>query len=88
MLLRVILLQVGTGYSLRETTVRAKLANWPPLSDVAFLKHFRKSEEWLRSLCRELLHSNSARGGAGGRLKRVVTIHATKAAGDSGEVSK
>jgi hypothetical protein len=53
-----ILLHVGKGYSLRETTVRAKLANWADISDVALLKRLRQGEEWLRSLCMELLKEN------------------------------
>lgn len=58
-LLRMILLHVGKGYSLRETVVRAKLANWADVSDVALLKRLRSSEEWLRSLCSELLKENT-----------------------------
>ena len=54
-LLRMLLLHVARGYSLRETVVRAKLANWSEISDVALLKRLRNSEEWLRFLCVELL---------------------------------
>jgi hypothetical protein len=36
-LLRMLLLHVARGYSLRETVVRAKLANWTDISDVALL---------------------------------------------------
>jgi hypothetical protein len=50
------MLHVARGYSLRETVVRAKLANWADISDVALLKRLRNSEEWLRLLCIELLH--------------------------------
>lgn len=57
-LLRIILLHVGRGYSLRETVVQSKLANWADISDVALLKRLRQSEEWLRSLCMELLKEN------------------------------
>jgi hypothetical protein len=57
-LLRTLLLHVGRGYSLRETAVRAKLAHWADVSDVALLKRLRKSEDWLRSLCVELLRDN------------------------------
>ena len=57
-LLRMLLLHVARGYSLRETVVRAKLANWTHISDVALLKRLRNSEEWLRLLCRELLREN------------------------------
>jgi len=59
-LLRVLLLHVARGYSLRETVVRAKLANWADISDVALLKRLRSSEEWLRFLCMELLRENVA----------------------------
>lgn len=59
-LLRTLLLHVARGYSLRETVVQAKLANWADVSDVALLKRLRKSEEWLCSLCIELLRENGA----------------------------
>ena len=58
-LLRMLMLNVARGYSLRETVVRAKLANWADISDVALLKRLRNSEEWLRSLCIELLRENA-----------------------------
>ena len=57
-LLRMLMLHVARGYSLRETVVRAKLANWTDISDVALLKRLRNSEEWLRLLCIELLREN------------------------------
>src|SRR5882762_3081557 len=55
-----LLLHVARGYSLRETVVRAKLANWTDISDVALLKRLRNSEEWLRLLCIELLREKGA----------------------------
>src|SRR2546425_503641 len=54
------MLHVARGYSLRETVVRAKLATWADISDVALLKRLRNSEEWLRFLCIELLRENAA----------------------------
>src|SRR5882762_11027377 len=59
-LLRILMLHVARGYSLRETVVRAKLANWTDISDVALLKRLRNSEEWLRLLCIELLREKGA----------------------------
>jgi hypothetical protein len=59
-LLRMLMLHVARGYSLRETVVRAKLANWTNISDVALLKRLRNSEERLRCLCVELLRENVA----------------------------
>jgi hypothetical protein len=40
--------------------VRAKLANWTDISDVALLKRLRNGEEWLRLLCIELRQENVA----------------------------
>ena len=40
--------------------MRAKLAKWTDISDVALLKRLRNSEEWLRCLCIELLQENVA----------------------------
>jgi hypothetical protein len=53
--LRILLLHVACGYSLRETAVRAREAHLAELSDVALLKRLRKSKEWLHALCRALL---------------------------------
>jgi len=52
--LRVLLMHLGCGLSLRETVVRAKQAHLADLSDVALLKRLRKSREWLYQLCRAL----------------------------------
>ena len=49
--LRVLLMHLGCGFSLRETMVRAKQAQLADLSDVALLKRLRKSTPWLRQLC-------------------------------------
>src|ERR1700730_7182237 len=57
-LLRTLLLSVARGYCLRETVVRAKLANWADISDVALLKRLRDSEERLRLLCIQLLRES------------------------------
>lgn len=50
-LLRVLLLHLGCGYSMRETVVLAKKADLADLSDVALLKRLRKSRDWLYQLC-------------------------------------
>jgi hypothetical protein len=64
-LLRTLLLHVGNGLSLRETAVRAKLAQWGDVSDVALLKRLRNSELWLRALCLELLKEGGFNGPSG-----------------------
>jgi len=54
-LLRVLLIHVGKGYSLRETVVMAKVSGLAEVSDVALLKRLRKSEHWFLRLCQALL---------------------------------
>jgi hypothetical protein len=57
-ILRTLLLHVGTGWSLRETAVRAKLAGIAEVSDVTLLNRLRQSEGWLRDLCQQLWKEN------------------------------
>lgn len=59
-LLRTLLLHVGLGYSLRETVVRARLADRADVSDVPLLKRMHNSEQWLRFLCIALLRESGA----------------------------
>jgi len=70
--LRVLLMHLGCGFSLRETIVRAKHAQLADLSDVALLKRLRKSKPWLRQLCCSLFAerplSASPSGAANWRL--------------------
>jgi hypothetical protein len=51
MLLRLILLHVAGGISLRQTVARAKAMDWVDISDVAMLKRLRASANWLEYLC-------------------------------------
>jgi hypothetical protein len=53
--LRVLLLHVGCGYSLRETAVRARAAGLAAVSDVTLLNRLRQAEGWLQHLCQALL---------------------------------
>lgn len=54
-LLRVLLLHVAKGYSLRETAVRARHAGLAQVSDVALLKRLRNSDDWWRRMCLAML---------------------------------
>src|SRR2546428_2426909 len=49
--LRVLLLHLGCGFSLRETVARAKQSRLADLSDVPLLKRLRQSKAWLDALC-------------------------------------
>jgi hypothetical protein len=57
-LMRTLLMHVASGYSLRETAVRAKAAGIVEVSDVTLLKRLRESCDWLRYLCLALLKEN------------------------------
>jgi hypothetical protein len=57
-LLRLFLMHVARGYSLRETVVRANESGLADISDVGLLKRLRRSEDWLHWLCRQLVSEN------------------------------
>lgn len=59
--LRTLLMHVGCGYSLRETSVRARKAKLANLSDVALLKRLRKGKDWLYRLCCRLFEERGVR---------------------------
>lgn len=51
-LLRLLLLHVATGLSLRQTVARAHVTGLASVTDVALLKRLRSSEGWLREMAR------------------------------------
>jgi len=75
MLLRTLLLHVGSGFSLRETALRAKLANWADVSDVSLLKRLRNSEPWLKALCVQLIAESGV--GVAGSAPRIRIVDGT-----------
>lgn len=85
-LLRLFLLHVGHGYSLREASVRARKAGLAEISDVGLLKRLRRAEDWLRWMCVQLLTENGVDlAGAGGRRNvRVVDATIVKEPGKTG----
>jgi hypothetical protein len=76
-LMRTLLLHIANGFSLRETVVQAKLADLADVSDVALLKRLRKSEEWLRSLCVDLLRENGIALATAASAKRLRIVDGT-----------
>lgn len=54
-LMRVLLLHVAQGYSLRETAVLAGAAGLAQISDVALLKRFKGAGAWFRGLSLQLM---------------------------------
>src|SRR6516165_493713 len=84
-LLRVLLLHLGCGYSMRETVVRAKEANLADLSDVALLKRLRKSKDWLYQLCCGLFAERGFQSAASGQpMLRLVDSTVVQEPGKTG----
>ena len=76
-LLRLFLLHVARGYSLRETAVRAREAGLATISDVGILKRLRRSEEWLHWLCVQLAVENGVRMPIDVAKRRVRVVDGT-----------
>ena len=73
-LLRVMMIHLVDGCSLRETAVRAAEGNLAQVSDVALLKALRRCQEWFRWLAEGLVEqwlTPLAPGAAGGRMRVV-----------------
>lgn len=75
--LRLLLMHLGCGLSMRETVARAQEAGLANLSDVALLKRVRKSEVWLFELCRALFEEREL-GLVPGASKSLRLIDATE----------
>jgi hypothetical protein len=84
--LRVLMLHVGNGFSLRETAVRAKEAGIADVSDVTVLNRLRKCEAWWQQLCLSLLEENgvSLPDGPHGYRVRVLDGTLVKEPGRTG----
>lgn len=86
-LLRVLLLHLGCGYSMRETVLRAKEGKLADLSDVALLKRLRKSKDWLYQLCCALFAERGFRNPvASERRLRLVDSTVVQEPGKTGSL--
>jgi Transposase DDE domain len=85
-LLRILLLHVGCGWSLRETAVQAKLAGLAAVSDVTLLNRLRDAENWLREMCQRLWKENGVelQPGFGGRPMRLLDATVVREPGKTG----
>jgi hypothetical protein len=86
-LLRTVMLHVGCGYSLRETTVRARESGLADLSDVALLKRLRKCEHWLYALAAGFWEQRGlAKLPVGKRVVRLIDATTVKEPGKTGSL--
>lgn len=59
-LLRVLMVHLADGCSLKETALRARQAGWCTISSVAIFKRLQAAEQWLRWLAEGLWHGTPA----------------------------
>ena len=86
-LLRVLLIHLGCGHSLRETAVRARKARLAELSSVALWKRLKKSQDWLQALCIELFRERGVElAGQRGLQVRAIDATTVKEPGKSGSL--
>jgi hypothetical protein len=86
-LLRTLLLHVGLGCSLRETSVVSKAAGWAQMSDVALLNKLRNSQAWLHWMCVEMLaNCDLAMPACDGLRMRLIDGTDVKEPGPSGSL--
>ncbi len=85
-LLRTLLLHVGCGLSLRETSVQARLDGIAEVSDVALLKRLREAEIWLRQMCEAMLKDGGIilEPSVAGRAVRVLDATIVREPGKTG----
>lgn len=86
--LRVLLIHLACGFSLRETAVRAREAQLADMSDVALLKRLRKSKDWLLALCEGLFAERDIQssGLAAGLKMRIFDGTTVKEPGPTGSL--
>ena len=76
-LLRILLIHLADGCSLRETAVRARAGNLAAVSDVALLKRLRHCGEWFRWMAERMMQTLSSTSTAVLPGKRVRLIDAS-----------
>ncbi len=72
-----LLMHVGCGYSLRETTVRARAAGLAEVSDVTLMNRLRQAESWWQHLCQALLEESGVRWNGSPPRRRLRALDGT-----------
>lgn len=83
-LLRVLMVHLVDGCSLKETVLRVRQAGWCSISSVALFKRLRVSEQWLRWLAEQLWHRQSTVITKAGYRVRVVDATTVQEQGATG----
>src|SRR5215207_2876434 len=87
-LLRLILLHVGVGLSMRQTAARAERAGLARITDVSLRSRIRNAGPWLRTLAQRMFaagpHGGALSTTSEGRLVRVVDATTVSEPGSTG----
>ncbi|RJP33326.1 MAG: IS4 family transposase [Phycisphaerales bacterium] len=83
-LLRVLLLHLAAGCSLKETALRARQAGWCSVSAVAVHKRLRAAEQWLRWMAEQLWRQRPRGLGTGEFRVRAVDATTVQERGATG----
>jgi len=85
-LLRLFLLHIGCGYSLQETSVRARQSRLAQITNAGLTDRLRHAEHWLRWMCTQLIAENgiSMPPHAGSASVRIVDGTIVKEPGKTG----
>jgi hypothetical protein len=87
-LLKLLLLHVATGLSLKQAVARARVQGLATLSEVALFKRLKRSEAWLRELARRMFEASRFAwvlpSSPGGRRLRAVDATAVAEPGATG----
>jgi Transposase DDE domain len=83
-LLRVLLVHLADGCSLKETALRARQAGWCRISSVAVFKRLQAAEQWLRWLAEQMWRGVPAASIASGYRIRAVDATTVEEHGATG----
>jgi len=84
MLLRILMVHLVDGCSLKEAAIRVREAGWCRISPVALHKRLQAAEQWLRWLAEQLWRSEKQPGRWGGFRVRAVDATTVVEAGRTG----
>lgn len=72
LLLRILMIHLAGGVSLRQTAARAAANGWADISDVALFKKLRQSGPWLEAMCTQMASDRFRAASFDGRRIRAI----------------
>lgn len=84
LLLRILMVHLAGGVSLRQTAARAAANGWADVSDVALFKKLRQSGPWFESMCTQMAADRFQSSSFDGRRVRAIDATTVEEPGSSG----